>query len=132
MHGRELTNADLVQRRDLKLYNDGGHFDCRDLALSDTVPRNCDLPKARDFIWKHWQQKRRGYIRVTFDSVDTMSTSHIFVEPDDHGVWVVVWRVAQARANGPSIIRDFSAFTTVGHLGSELTFTAKDGSKAQL
>src|SRR5436190_1871797 len=71
MHGRELTATNIAQGRDLKLYDDGGHFDCRRLALSDTAPRNCDLPKARDFIWEHWQKKRRGYIRVTEDSVDT-------------------------------------------------------------
>ena len=29
MHGRELTASNIAQGRDLKLYDDGGHFDCR-------------------------------------------------------------------------------------------------------
>jgi hypothetical protein len=132
MNGRELTAPDIAQGRDLKIYDDGDHFDCRQLALSDTAPRNCDLSKARDFIWEHWQKKRRGYVRVTVDSVDTMGTSHIFVEPGDHGLWHVAWRVAQARANGPSVVRDLSAFTTVERVDSKLAFKGRDGSKTQL
>jgi hypothetical protein len=132
MNGRELTASNIAQGRDLKLYDDGGHFDCRQLALSDTAPRNCDLPKARDFIWEHWQKKRRGYIRVTVDSVDTMSTSHIFIEPDSHGAWHVAWRIAQTRANGPSVVMDLSGFTTVERTGSKLAFKATGGSETQL
>ncbi len=132
MHGRELTASNIDRSRDLKLYEDGGHFDCRYLALSDKAPRNCDLPKARDFVWEHWQKHRRGYIRFTIDSVDTMSTSHIFIEPESRGVWHVAWRVAQARANGPSIVRDLPDFVAVERQGSKLAFKAKDGSQAQL
>jgi hypothetical protein len=132
MHGRELMTADIAQARDMSLYDDGGHFDCREHSLSDTSPRNCDLPKVRDFIWEHWQKKRRGYIRVTVDSVDTMSTSHIFVEPDDHGFWRVSWRVAQARGNAPSVVRDLPPFTTVDRVDSKLAFKATDGAETHL
>ena len=132
MHGRELMTADIAQARDMSLYDDGGHWDCREHSLSDTSPRNCDLPKVRAFIWEHWQKKQRAYIRVTVDSVDTMGTSHIFVEPDDHGLWHVAWRVAQARASGPSVIRDLSAFVSVTRIDSKLAFRAADGSQTQL
>jgi len=132
MHGRELTAPDIAQGRDLKLYDDGGHFDCRQLALSDTAQRNCDLPRVRDFIWAHWRKTQRGYVRVTVDSVDTMSTSHMFIEPDSRGIWHVAWRVAQGRANEPSIVRDLSAFTTLERVGSKLVFKASDGSETQL
>jgi hypothetical protein len=132
MHGRELMTADIAQARDMSLYDDGSHFDCREHSLSDTSPRNCDLPKVRDFIFEHWQKKRRGYIRITEDSVDTMSTSHIFIEPDSHDVWQIVWRVAQARANGLSVVRDLSAFTTVKRVGSKLAFKTTEGSETQL
>jgi hypothetical protein len=132
MHGRELMTADIAQARDMSLYDDGGHFDCRQHSFSDTSPRNCDLPKTRDFIWQHWQQKRRGYIRVTVDSVDTMSTSHIFIEPHDHGRWHVAWRVAQARGWGPSVIRDLSYFVTVTRADSKVAFKAADGSHKEL
>ena len=132
MHGRELTASNIAQGRDLKLYDDGGHFDCRQYSSSDKAPRNCDFPKVREFIWEHWQKKRRGYIRLTVDSVDTMSTSHIFIEPDSRGIWHVAWRVAQARANGPSIVRDLSSFPTLERVGSKLVFKASDGSETQL
>lgn len=95
MEGRELTTAGIAQERDLKRYDVSGHFDCRTHALSDTGPRRCDIPKVRDFIWKHWHTKRPGYIRITFDSVDAMSTSHIFVEPNERGIWHVAWRIAR-------------------------------------
>jgi hypothetical protein len=37
--------------------------------------------KIRDFIWRHWQQRRRGYAVVTFHSVEgEPSTSHMFIE----------------------------------------------------
>jgi hypothetical protein len=132
MHGRELMTADIAQARDMSLYDDGGHWDCREHSLSDTSPRNCDLPKVRNFIWEHWQKKRPGYIRVTVDSVDTMSTSHIFVEPNDQGSWHVAWRVAQTRGIAPSVVRDVPPFTTVERVGSKLAFKATDGSETQL
>jgi hypothetical protein len=132
MHGRELMTADIAQARDMSLYDDGGHFDCRTHSSSDTSPRNCDLPKVRDFIWEHWQKKQRGYIRVTADSVDTMSTSHIFVEPNAHGVWHAAWRVAQDRANGSSVIRDLSEFVSITRVDSKLAFRAADGSQTEL
>ena len=91
------------------------------------ISRRCAI-----FIWEHWQKKRRGYIRVTVDSVDTMSTSHIFVEPNDRGPWHVAWRVAQARGNAPSVVRDLSPFTTVERVDSKLAFKATDGSETHL
>jgi hypothetical protein len=129
MEGRELKTPDIAQGRELKLYDDGGHFDCRELALSDTAPRNCDLPKARDFIWAHWRERQRGYVRVTVDSVDTMSTSHIFIEPDKQGVWHVSWRIAQARGNSPNVVRDEPEIVAIERTDSKLIFKGRDGSE---
>ena len=112
MDGRELKTPDIAQGRDLTKYDDGGHHDCRNHSLSDTAPRSCDYANARDFILAHWERKRRGYIRLTVDSVDTMSTSHIFIEPAADG-WRICWRVAQARANGPSVVRDLPDIVSV-------------------
>ncbi len=53
------------------------------------------MGNARAFIWEHWQSKKRGYIRITFNSVDATSTSHIFIEPDSYGVWRVTWRIVR-------------------------------------
>ena len=100
----ELTTATIAENRDLKVYDQSGHFDCRFWAhafrkdsatdkTSDSI--KASLSKAREFIWQRWQSKRRGYIRLTFDSVDAVSTSHIFVEPDERGSWRVVWRIVR-------------------------------------
>ena len=58
----------------------------------------------RDFIWQHWSEKRRGYIRVTYNSTDAVSTSHIFIEPGEKGEWhiarrIVPWHSIQKMSN---------------------------------
>ena len=100
-HGA-LTSADIAQRRDLSIYDDGGHINCRlgmvcysGEAAKDFGREQCQLPKLRDFVWGHWQTRKRGYIRVSFDSVDAVSTSHLFIEPDSDGKWHVAWRIAR-------------------------------------
>jgi hypothetical protein len=50
--------------------------------------------KIRDFIWRHWQQRRRGYAVVTFHSVEgEPSTSHMFIEPNEDGIWHLSVRI---------------------------------------
>lgn len=85
--GYELTTSNIAEKRSLSVYDAGGHFNCREYAKDV----NCDFSKIRDFIWQHWQNKQRGYIRVTFDSVDAVSSSHIFIEPDKSGTWHIAW-----------------------------------------
>ena len=92
----ELTTSDIAQERGLSLYDSGGHFNCRSWIPAQDDPKpNCDIPKVRDFIWQHWENKQRAYIRITFDSVDAVSTSHIFIEPDQNGKWHVAWRIVR-------------------------------------
>jgi hypothetical protein len=98
----QLTTAAIAQGRDLSLYDDGGHANCRagmvrfqGESAADFNSENCRILKVRDFIWEHWQNKRKGYIRISFDSVDAVSTSHIFVEPDQNGKWHVAWRIVR-------------------------------------
>jgi len=107
----ELTTRDVGGARDLALYEDGGHADLRYWARSlqgggaDRVffeQRRARI-RARDFIWSHWTSRRRGYFRITQDSVDTVSTSHIFIEPMSSGEWRVAFRVV--RQNG--MVDDF-------------------------
>jgi hypothetical protein len=97
-----LTTATIIQERNLALYDDGGHSNCRAGMVrfrsenaSDFSSENCSISKVRDFLWQHWQEKKRGYVRISFDSVDAVSTSHIFVEPDQNGRWHVVWRIVR-------------------------------------
>ena len=109
----EITANIISDQRDLKLYDQAGHFDCRgwsNEALKD--PRNYHnhveslKSKAGEFIWEHWQTKKRGYLRITFNSVDATGTSHIFIEPDSQGVWQIVWRIARWHALGGHGVTD--------------------------
>jgi hypothetical protein len=97
-----LTASDIAQHRDLAIFEDGGHLDCRSemvlasgMSAPEFRPESCDLPKLRDFVWQNWQTKKRGYIRITFASVDAVSTSHLFIEPDNRGQWHIAWRIAR-------------------------------------
>jgi hypothetical protein len=94
----ELTTKDIKQRRDLTQYDEGGYFDCRHWIAEDEPRGICDEKKIRDFIWQHWTKKKRGYARITYDSVDAKSTSHIFIEPDEKGEWSVAWRIVRFHA----------------------------------
>ncbi len=100
-HGA-LTTSDIAQQRDLTIYDDGGHINCRrglvlysDENENDFSRERCQIPKLRDFVWDHWQAKKRAYIRISFDSVDAVSTSHLFIEPDSDGQWHVAWRIVR-------------------------------------
>jgi hypothetical protein len=46
--------------------------------------------RVKDFIWQHWKEKRRGFVIVTFHSIEgEPSTSFMFIEPDAKGRWHV-------------------------------------------
>jgi len=94
----ELTTKDITQNRDLTKYEQGGYFDCRSWAPEEDDRGECNEKKIRDFIWLHWTEKKRGYIRVTRNSVDAQSTSHIFIEPNNSGKWRAVWRIVRLHA----------------------------------
>lgn len=143
----ELTTATIIENRDLKVYDQAGHFDCRSWAHAfrkDLAPDknfdsvNVSLAKAREFIWQRWQTKQRGYIRLTFDSVDAVSTAHIFIEPDDRGVWRVIWRWVRHY----DVIDDLPVIRSVERISSkkaqnkeshlyELVFKDNDGEEWQ-
>jgi hypothetical protein len=116
----EIAAATVTKGRDIQLYDQGGHFDCR--MWSPTALKNHQenshridsaLETARNFILEHWQNKKRGYIRVTLDSVDAVSTSHIFIEPDASGKWQITWRIARWHAMIPSGIDDLPTIRQV-------------------
>jgi hypothetical protein len=89
----ELTADSMTQGRDMSKYEDGGYFDCRIFVTVEK--RSCDEPKLRDFIWRKWVEKSLGYVRVAYNSRDAESTSHIFIEQDKKGQWLVAWRIAR-------------------------------------
>ena len=94
--------AGITQGRDLSVYDQGGRQGCDGGLLSEASRCEDSYRKARAFIWTHWQEQRRGYIIVRYASVDAVSDSHIFIEPDDGGSWHVVWRIERVLQMGHS------------------------------
>lgn len=94
--GSELTASDIAQGRDLSVYDTGGHLDCTRAAHPELFDRVQCIAEARSFIFEHWRQRRRGYVRLSRASVDAYATAHIFIEPDSDGVWRIVWRMAHS------------------------------------
>lgn len=85
------TVREIAQGRDLSRYDK--------LVLRDPDPHhfwefryNPTFAQARMFIWKHWQDRKRAYLKLTISGIDHTDTSHIFVEPDDSGRWRIYWR----------------------------------------
>jgi len=131
-HGA-LTSSKIAQQRDLTMYDDGGHINCRmglvrysGESAGDFSPERCQLPKLRDFVWTHWQTKKRAYIRISFDTVDAVSTSHIFIEPDSDGKWHVVWRIAR-HTNEITDIPDIRSMRQRAATGADVECRCKPG-----
>jgi hypothetical protein len=78
--------------RNLSLYYFGGRQGCGIVRRSQLSRCEASIRRARDFIWEHWQEKKRGYVIVKWGGDDAQSDAHIFVEPDESGSWHVVWK----------------------------------------
>ena len=98
----EQVTKNITQGRKISQYDDGGYSECHLLLIGiktkDGSTNRCDRDKVRDLIWEHWNTRRQGYIRITYFDVDTATTSHIFIEPDQKGVWSIYWRIVYASA----------------------------------
>jgi hypothetical protein len=129
--GVELTTADIAQNRDLKLYEDGGHLDCRHWREDRVQPRSDCERKVRNFVWNHWKSHRRGYIRLTANSVDSTSTMHVFVEPGAAGEWVIVIRDVNSWYGSPDSQRKIYDYppATAAHFVKE---KSKRGTETKL
>lgn len=70
-------------------YDFGGYVE--ECSFSDQ-PKQCDAlrEKARQFLLKAWNEKRRAYIVVDYFCIDCSPTDSIFVEPDSNGIWHLV------------------------------------------
>jgi len=99
----ELITKNLLQNRDLSLYLQGGHFGWKENQSKNEKT-------VRDFIWQCWNEKKRGYIRITYNSLEGMiSTSHIFIEPKENENWRVIWRIVRSE----NVIDDVPEINTV-------------------
>ena len=82
----------VADDRDLSLYDFGGRQGCGIVLVSQAPRCDASIRKARAFIWRHWQEKKRGYVIIKMGTDDAESDAHIFVEPDESGGWRVVWK----------------------------------------
>jgi hypothetical protein len=141
-HGAELTTGDIAQGRDLTLYDQGGHLDCRRYTEGKRLPVRTREAHLRKFIWDHWKQKRRGYVRETGNSVDAQATFHFFIEPNADEVWHIACRIVRSEiypTKDPNINEMPEIFSVERDLpkkGDEspdasyvLVFKGKDGSQ---
>jgi hypothetical protein len=133
-----LTTETITGMRNMSLYEDGGHFDCRGVTLVALKKPNEErariasaMKRARTFIWEHWQSKKRGYVRLTFNSVDAISTSHIFIEPDSRELWKIMWRIVRHnnRLDDVPTIRAVEQKDVDGQ--AVLIFSAADGKQLE-
>src|SRR4051812_7964793 len=80
-----FTREQIAQQRDLPTYDDGGDFSMDRAA--DMTPFLPHVVALRRFVWTHWSERRRGYVRFTISGVDSALTRHLFVEPRTDGRW---------------------------------------------
>lgn len=100
-----LTTINIAQGRNTAKYEDGGLFNCHrqqmlslDMILNSWPENVCDETQIRDFIWKHWSSKSRGYIRANYSGVDATATWHIFIEPGSSGKPSILARIVRSSA----------------------------------
>ncbi len=103
---REWTTKDITQNRDIKQYDQGGHFWCRWRPYGNEEDRLNGEKKVRDFIWQHSIEKKRGYIKLSCGGIDTSSTTHYFIEPNEKGELNVVRRLISRQSDDRFIRKD--------------------------
>ncbi len=138
--GPILTTGNIAQGRDLKSYDDGGSCAFSRYLDSPAMKDRCNFPRVRAFVWEHWHQKQRGYIRIGLAGVDTSSAAHLFIERDAKGIWHIALRwVFSGGVTHPAGVVDATSILSVVRVKHEkfdlpggsyaLSFRAADGSK---
>jgi len=93
--GDALTVDDVAEGRDLSLY-DRLELVSRPMVVIE-MNRDVVRAQARSFLWDHWRDRKPAYLIMTLSSVDSTSTSHVFVERDKVGRWRLYWRTVRSR-----------------------------------
>jgi len=94
----------LAQGRDLSKYDDGGVYRGHESIA--------DVQRLREFIWAHWTQKRRGYVEVVSEGIDSGTAAYLFIEPTDEG-WGINWDEIYSGFPGSNVMRPSSTPTIV-------------------
>ena len=79
------ASAAITKGRDLRLYAQGGIY---------RNPVNVDeltgIQRLRQFVWRHWTEKRRGCVEYVFQGTDAGSEHYFFIEPVGDR-WRIAW-----------------------------------------
>lgn len=127
MEFRQEPPTDLVaEHRDLNVYADGGEF----TGSPMTHGKITHIDALRKFIWRHWNEKTRAYVRLSMSGIDSTTTSYFFVEPDENGAWRVACRQMDIGYPCPTCHRWFLRDTL--YAISVQWSTARDGKKLVL
>lgn len=88
LYPKDQSNS--VRLKDISRYDKLGPYQ----VPADGENLSAVSAEVRGFIWDHWTQHRLGYVIVTFHSKEgEPSTSHMFVEPDETGIWHLSTRI---------------------------------------
>jgi hypothetical protein len=100
--------ANQTTARNLFEYEKAGPFS---MALKLNSKSRLRLEaEVRDFVWKHWRERRLGYVTFTkFSKEGESSKSDVFIEPDQEGSWRVAVRVERVVVDRASKRRQRSA-----------------------
>lgn len=83
--------GEITDGRDLSIYEEGGYIESCE-AVDDNERASCRRQResARQFVFDHWAEKRRGYIKVGHPCVDCAPVDHVFIEPGSGGEFRIV------------------------------------------
>lgn len=86
---REDRLARIIGNRDLSSYDQGAYAPSCYSFEKTFAECLATRQAARDFIYTHFKDNRKGYIKVGFPCTDCGSIDHFFIEPDENGRWKV-------------------------------------------
>lgn len=94
---KQILNEEVLRKRslinkerDLSQFDNGGEFTNQCFPQDDI--KGCEKKRieARKFIFKHWKEKKRGFILYNVVGADCITDVHIFIEPGENGKWRIV------------------------------------------
>ncbi len=120
---QEPPRSAVIEGRDLRTYAGGGDF----LSSPMTSGKVIHVDALRRFIWQHWSEKTRAYVRLAMSGIDSTQTTHVFIEPDQSGKWRVALRGLNEGYSCPTCHRWFLSDSL--YATSVRWATSKDGKK---
>jgi hypothetical protein len=82
----------IKQGRNLSQYDFGGEVsNCVVVLVRELAKCEKEKGAVRNFILKHWQDKKLAYLVYNVSGMDAGVEYHIVIEPDENGDWRMLW-----------------------------------------